>query len=175
MSNTKIQAQHVVFVIIVAAALLRLAPHPDNVAPIGALALFSGAYLQRQVLWLVPLGALLLGDAARGFYLPVVMLFVYLGFVASTAVGRAVIHGRDSWSRIAAATVLGAVAFWTVSNIGNWWAFRPHTLGALLACYVEGLPYLLRSLAGDAVYVVVLFGGFRLLRGLPWVGAASPA
>jgi len=171
----KLQSQHLVIILILGAALLRFAPHPDNVAPIGALALFCGAYLQRQVLWLVPIGALLLGDAATGFYMPVVMVFVYLGFVASTAVGRGLLHGRDSWPRIAAATGVGALAFWTVSNLGNWLAFHPHTPDALVACYRDGLPYLLRSLAGDAVYVVALFGGYRLLRQLPWVGAARTA
>jgi len=171
----KIQSQYLVIGLILSAALLRLAPHPDNVAPIGALALFSGAYLQRQVLWLVPIGALLLGDAATGFYLPVVMLFVYLGFIASTGIGRCLLRDRDSWPRIAAATGAGALAFWTVSNLGNWLAFHPHTPGALLACYRDGLPYLLRSLAGDAVYVVALFGAYRLLRRLPWVTALRTA
>lgn len=68
----RIRQEHLVLLLILAAALLRYAPHPDNMAPIGALALFSGAYLQRQVLWVVPVGALLLGDAASGFYSPTV-------------------------------------------------------------------------------------------------------
>ena len=54
---------------IVAAAALRLVPHPPNFTPIGAMALFSGAYFGRR--WLAfaaPLGALLLSDAVLGFY-----------------------------------------------------------------------------------------------------------
>ena len=54
---------------IVAAAALRLVPHPPNFTPIGAMALFSGAYLGRR--WLAfaaPLGALLLSDLVLGFY-----------------------------------------------------------------------------------------------------------
>ncbi len=54
---------------IVVAAALRLAPHPPNFTPIGAMALFSGAYLGRK--WLAfaaPLAALLLSDAVLGFY-----------------------------------------------------------------------------------------------------------
>ena len=54
---------------IVAAAALRLVPHPPNFTPIGAMALFSGAYLGRR--WLAfaaPLGAMLLSDLVLGFY-----------------------------------------------------------------------------------------------------------
>ena len=43
---------------IAAAAALRLVPHPPNFTPIGAMALFSGAYLGRRGLaFVAPLGA----------------------------------------------------------------------------------------------------------------------
>ncbi len=160
----RLREDHLVFALILLAAGLRLAPHPDNIAPIGALALFSGAYLNRQVQWLVPLGALLLGDLANGLYHATVMVFVYLGFAASTAVGRGLLHGRDRLPRIAVATLLGALAFWLISNLGSWLVFRPLTAGGLAQCYLDAIPYLLHSLAGDAFYVVLLFGGYRLLR-----------
>src|SRR3974390_2097006 len=49
--------------LIVLAAASRLAPHPDNVAPVSALALFGAAtYRGRLAATLVPLGALLLSD-----------------------------------------------------------------------------------------------------------------
>src|SRR5215208_3685234 len=54
---------------IAAAAVLRLMPHPPNFTPIGAMALFSGAYFGRR--WLAfaaPLGAMLVGDAVLGFH-----------------------------------------------------------------------------------------------------------
>src|SRR5437764_14362874 len=54
---------------IVLAAALRLVPHPPNFTPIGAMALFSGAYLGRRfVAFAAPLGALLLSDLVLGFY-----------------------------------------------------------------------------------------------------------
>ena len=53
---------------IVAAAALRLVPHPPNFTPIDAMALFSAAYLGRRVLaFAAPLGALLLSDLVLGF------------------------------------------------------------------------------------------------------------
>ena len=54
---------------ILLAAALRLVPHPPNFTPIGAMALFSGAYLGRRGLaFVAPLAALLLSDAVLGFY-----------------------------------------------------------------------------------------------------------
>ena len=52
---------------ILAAAALRLLPHPPNFTPIGAMALFGGAYLGRRALaFVAPLAALLLSDAVLG-------------------------------------------------------------------------------------------------------------
>ena len=54
---------------ILVAAVLRLVPHPPNFTPIGAMALFSGAYLGRRGLaFVAPLGAMALSDAMLGFY-----------------------------------------------------------------------------------------------------------
>ncbi len=45
------------------AAVIRIVPHPWNLAPVGALALFSGAAIRsRAVACLFPLLALLAGD-----------------------------------------------------------------------------------------------------------------
>ena len=48
-----------IFVAILVAAALRLVPHPPNFTPIGAMALFSGAYLGRKgvIAFAAPLGA----------------------------------------------------------------------------------------------------------------------
>ncbi len=58
----------VILIAIVAAAALRLVPHPPNFTPIGAMALFSGAMLGRRgiIALAAPLGALLLSDLALG-------------------------------------------------------------------------------------------------------------
>ena len=48
---------------IVAAAALRLVPHPPNFSPIDAMALFSGAYLGRRALaFVAPLAAGVVAD-----------------------------------------------------------------------------------------------------------------
>ena len=149
--------------IIVAVAIIRWLPHPDNFAPIGALALFAGAYLDRRIFWLVPLAAMLIGDLANGLYHLTVLAFVYLGFLASTWLGRQIMYQRVNPIRVSIGVCAGAISFWMISNLGAYLAFRPLTIDALIACYIDAVPYLLRSLTGDAVYAAVLFGGYTLL------------
>src|SRR6476646_10847039 len=71
---------------ILVAAALRLVPHPPNFTPIGAMALFSGAYLGRRPLaFAAPLGALLLSDTVLGFYSGI--WITYLAVAAIVMVG----------------------------------------------------------------------------------------
>src|SRR3954464_12230850 len=71
---------------ILVAAVLRLVPHPPNFTPIGAMALFSGAYLGRRPLaFAAPLGAMVLSDAILGFYSG--MWITYLAVMLIVLVG----------------------------------------------------------------------------------------
>src|SRR5215469_15693142 len=54
--------------IIFFAAFLRLLPHPPNVAPIAAMALFGGAYLDKKYALIIPLLAMFFSDLFLGFY-----------------------------------------------------------------------------------------------------------
>jgi hypothetical protein len=59
----------VVAAMIVLAAVLRAMPHPWNLTPIGAMALFSGAmFRNRWAAFLLPLTSLFVGDIFVGFY-----------------------------------------------------------------------------------------------------------
>lgn len=147
---------------IVVAAVLRLVPHPANFTPIGAMALFSGAYLGRRGLaFAAPLGAMVLSDAVLGFYsgfwitYVAVALIVAVGFLALS---------RLSVLRIAGAAIASSVLFFLVSNFGTWAAsgMYPHTLAGLSACYVAAVPFFQNTVAGDLFYAALLFGGFRV-------------
>jgi hypothetical protein len=144
------------------AAALRIAPHPWNFTPIGATALFSGAVLKdRRFAFLFPMLALFAGDVFIGFHklIPV----VYASFLLSVAIGFWLRDCRTV-ARISLATVLGAVQFFIVVDLGVW-AFGstyPHTREGLLACYVAAIPFLWNMLASDALYGALLFGGYAL-------------
>ena len=159
-----VQGNALVLLLIVAVALARLLPHPANIAPVGALALFSGAYLARWWFYAVPLAALLASDWVLGFYHAGVMAAVYGGFLASACIGRGMLRGRDRPGRIVGAVGVGALAFWLVSNFGVWLAHHPKTVAGFVQCYVDAVPFLGRSLLGDALYAALLFGVYKLTR-----------
>ena len=159
---------------ILAAAALRLVPHPPNFAPIGAMALFSGAQLGRRALaFAAPLGAMVLSDAVIGFHSGVpfvyasVALIVLLGWLALS---------RVTLLRLAGAAIVSSILFFLLTTFGTWLlsGMYPLTATGLSACYVAAIPFFQNTVAGDIFYTGVLFGGFALLeRAVPMLRAAA--
>jgi hypothetical protein len=152
--------------IIALAAALRVAPHPWNFTPVGAMALFSGAVIKnRRLAFVVPLLALFLGDIFIGFHK--LMPIVYASFLLTVVIGFW-LRDRRTAGRITAATLAGAIQFFLITNFAVW-AFGltyPRTGAGLVACYVAGIPFFWNTLAGDAVYAVLFFGTFALAERL---------
>ena len=149
---------------IVVAAALRLVPHPPNFTPIGAMALFSGAYLgRRPIAFAAPLGALLLSDLVLGFYHGQVT--VYFSVALIVMIGMAALT-RVSAMRVGAAAIASSVLFFVITNFGVWLftGFYPRTLAGLEACYVAAIPFFQNTVAGDLFYATLLFGGFKVLE-----------
>jgi uncharacterized protein DUF6580 len=188
-----------IFALIFLAAALRLAPHPWNFTPVGAIALFAGATVRdRRLAFLFPLLVMFATDAIMGFNK--LTPLVYASFLVSVLIGRSVVGARFSasnvgaglqpgqrakrdsdsqtesptnrtkrvWPQIAAATFLGSLQFFLITNFGAW-AFLntyPRTGAGLAACYIAGIPLFWNTLAGDAVYSTLLFGAFALAERL---------
>lgn len=147
-------------ILIVLAAALRIAPHPWNFTPVGAMALFAGATLKdRRLAFLFPLLALFVGDIFIGFHklIPI----VYASFLINVAIGLW-LRDRRTVARISLATLLGAIQFFLITNFAVWQFLSgyPHTPTGLLACYIAGIPFFWNTLAGDALYTALLFGSF---------------
>jgi hypothetical protein len=148
--------------LIVLAAALRVAPHPWNFTPVGAMALFSGAVLRdRRLAFLFPLVALILGDVFIGFHKLVPI--VYASFLVNVAIGLW-LRDRRTVARIGLATLLGAIQFFVITNFAVWRFLGsfPDSVAGLVACYIAGLPFFWHTIAGDAFYATLLFGGFAL-------------
>jgi hypothetical protein len=151
---------------ILCAAALRLVPHPPNFTPIGAMALFGGAYLGRRALaFLAPLAALLLSDLVLGVYSGMIVQYVAVALVVSVAI---LALERVTALRVGAAAIASSVLFFVVTNFGVWLlsGMYPLTLPSLAACYVAAIPFFQNTLAGDLFYSGLLFGGFALLERL---------
>ena len=99
-------------------AALRLFPHPPNIVPIAAMALFAGAHFDdRRTAFLVPLGAMLISDMVLGFHSS--MFLVYLAFMITVAIGFWVKHNR-SLLTIVSAAFLSSMLFFLLTNFGAW-------------------------------------------------------
>ncbi len=148
--------------LILLAAALRIAPHPWNFTPVGAMALFSGALLKdRRLAFAFPLLALFLGDIFIGFHklIPI----VYASFLINVAIGLW-LRNRRTIPRISFATLACATQFFLITNFAVWkfLSSYPHTSSGLAACYVAGIPFFWNTLAGDAFYAALLFGAYAL-------------
>lgn len=151
-------------IIIFSIALFRLLPHPPNVSPVAAIALFGGVYFaDRRVAFLVPFAALMLSDLLIGLH--DTMLYVYAGFALTVVVGF-YIRSKLSATRIAAAAVFSSALFFVLTNFGVWLTsgIYPATAEGLLQSYVAGIPFLQNSLLGNLVFTALMFGGFTLLQ-----------
>jgi hypothetical protein len=148
------------------AAALRIAPHPWNFTPVGAMALFSGAVIRnRRLAFFFPILTLFAGDIFIGFHK--LMPVVYGSFFVSVAIGFW-LRDHRSVGRISLATLLGATQFFLVTNFAVW-AFGlsyPRNGAGLLTCYVAAIPFFWNTLAGDAAYALFFFGAFALAERL---------
>src|ERR1700716_1142832 len=139
--------------IVLGAAALRLAPHPMNIAPIGALALFGGAYFSsKREAFAIPLLSLILGDVVTGFHQ--LIPFVYASFLVSVTIGFWLRRKRSA-PRIAAVTLAGAGQVFLVTHFALWGSsisFFPKTAGGPAARYVAGPPFFLDNPAGGRVF-----------------------
>ena len=148
---------------VVAAAAMRLVPHPPNVTPVAALALFGGAhFVDKRLAFLAPLAALFLSDAVLGFHS--LLPLVYLCFAATVFVGTR-LAGR-SLPAAAGGALASSVLFYVVTNLGVWATsgMYERSFAGLVSCYVAAVPFFGYTVAGDLFYTLVLFGAFQLLE-----------
>ncbi len=157
--------------LIVGAIVLRVMPHPWNLAPMGAIALFAGSVLpSRRLAYSVPLIAMILSDLIIGMHqmLPV----VYLCFLFYVWLGESFLQKRKPL-RIAGSALTGSLVFFVVTNFACWLAFYSHTWTEFVACYASAIPFYHMTLASDLFYSTVLFGGLAIVEQV--YAAARPA
>ncbi|MEM9063866.1 MAG: DUF6580 family putative transport protein [Planctomycetota bacterium] len=147
------------------AAFSRLLPHPPNVAPIAALALFSGFLFKNRLLGAgVAMGAMLFSDLVLGFYNLPLQVTVYAALVLPALAGP-LLRKKIGVLRIAGLSVAGSLAFYLVSNSAVWLFTTTYAKDAagFAACMGAGLPFLKNTLLGDLFWNGALFGGYALV------------
>lgn len=151
------------FIIIFFAVVLRLWPHPPNVAPITAMALFGGVYLNKKSALIIPLIALFLSDLILGFH--DTMLFVYGSFLLTGLIGIWLKKHKNTLN-IVVGTFLSSLLFYFITNFGVWLVSEmyPHTLYGLFESYVLAIPFYRNTLIGDFIYTGIFFCSYELIR-----------
>lgn len=151
-------------IVIAVAVLYRLFPHIPNVAPITALALYSGVYLDKKVALILPLTIMLISDLFVGFHQT--MLFVYGSFVITSVIG-VWLKMHQSLRNIVGATVLSSVLFFIITNLGVWLEGQMYmrTMEGLITCYYMALPFFRNTFLGDLMYVGMFFGVHAVIKG----------
>lgn len=149
--------QPILFIIL--AAFLRLVPHIPNFAPIGAMALFGGVYLNKKYALLIPLIAMILSDFFLGF--SAATPFVYISFLLIGCLGL-LLRKHMSFKNILLATLSGSLLFYLITNFGVWLVgnLYPHTLSGLVLCYTLALPFFRNTVLGDLFYVGLFFSAY---------------
>ena len=104
---------------VIAAVLLRLIPHAPNFAPIAALALFGGCYLNKKYAIIVPLVAMFIADIFLGFAEFWVILSVYLSFALIGLLGLW-LRKRKNVTNTVGATLSGSLLFFIITIFAVW-------------------------------------------------------
>ena len=148
--------------IIVFALILRLIPHPPNIAPIAAMAVFGGDYLDKRYALLIPLIAMFLSDIVIGFHNT--MVFVYGSFLLTGIIGMWLKKHRTI-RNVFLAALLSSILFFLITNFGVWLVggLYPKTLQGLLSAYFYAIPFFRNTIIGDLLYVGLFFGSYELL------------
>ena len=154
-----------IFIIILIGTSLRFLPHLPNFIPIGALALFSGAYFSKKIAFFIPLTMLFISDIFIGYYDFKLMFIVYFSFFLYVILGFKLVKNKQ-WYMVGGATVLGSILFFLITNFAVWF-FTPwyaKTFSGIIQCYLMALPFFRNTLMGDAFYVFVFFGAYELAK-----------
>lgn len=147
--------------LVVLAASLRILPHPDNFAPVMAVAIFGGAFLPRRWAMVVPLLVMMVSDAIIGWH---DLVPVTWGLYAAIALASNLLLYRPAFARTALLTLGSSLVFFVVTNLAVWATsgMYAHTWTGLGQCFTLALPFFRNSLMGDLFYTGVLFGAYAL-------------
>ncbi|WP_233496620.1 DUF6580 family putative transport protein [Mucilaginibacter hurinus] len=147
-------------------------PLMSNFTPVGAVALFGGAYFtDKWKAYLVPLVTLFLSDmvinymyAERNIIDYSATFWVYLSFAIMVFIGTQI--KKPNFINVTAGSLLSVIIFWLLTDLP--WLYGgelyPHTLAGYGQSLVAAIPFQKNMLFGDALFGLLLFGGFELAK-----------
>lgn len=153
----------------------------SNFTPIGAMALFGGAYFkERWKAFSFPLLALFLSDIVmmKIFYSDLSNGILYNGwywtygaFIFMVIIGQLI--KKVSVKSVLFSAIGAALAHWIITDFGVWLmgctdittgTLYTKDFAGLIKCYTLAIPYFKNMLLGNLIYGAILFGGFELAK-----------
>jgi hypothetical protein len=176
MSLQKINTRTIVLILLILAAFaVRLIsykfPVLSNFSPVGAIALFGGAYfVDKLKAYAVVLLALFLSDIALNYlYTSKLVLWyqgsfwVYLTFAIMVFIGSLI--KKASFANVFIASIASIVVHWLIIDLPFLYgSLYPHTLAGYGKSLVNAIPFERNMVLGDIVFCAILFGGFELAK-----------
>jgi hypothetical protein len=177
MTLQKINTRNTVLILmIVAAGAFRLVSYKypyvlSNFTPVGAIALFGGAYFtDKWKAYLVPLLTLFLSDIALNYlYTSKLVLFysgsiwLYLCFTIMVFVGSLI--KKATVVNVLLASLVSVAIHWLIMDLPwLYGALYPHTLAGYGQSLVAAIPFEKNMVMGDVLFGLILFGGFELAK-----------
>jgi hypothetical protein len=177
MSLQKINTRTIVLILmIVGAAAMRLVSYKfpyilSNFTPVGAIALFGGAYFtDKWKAYLVVLLTLFASDILINYlYTSKWVLWyggsfwVYLTFGIMVFIGSLI--KKANVANVAIASLASVCAHWLIIDMP--WIYGslyPHTLAGYGQSLVAAIPFERNMVLGDIVFCAILFGSFELAK-----------
>lgn len=176
MSLQKINIRTVILILVlIAAACMRLVnvkyTELSNFTPVGAIALFGGAYFtDKWKAYLVVLATLFISDIAVNYlYSSKLVLWregsiwVYLCFALMVFIGTLI--KKANVANIFLASLASVLIHWLIMELPFLYGtLYPHTLAGYGQSLVAAIPFEKNMVLGDILYCVILFGGFELAK-----------
>ncbi len=154
-----------IYLIIILAVAVRFIPHVPNFAPITALAIFAAVYLPKKQAIAIPLAVRFISDIFLGFFAWQMMLAVYASHLVGVLFGLWIKKNKNHrWLKIAGSSIAASIIFFLVTNFAFLYSNYTHDLTGIITSYINGLPFLRGTMAGDLFYSFALFGGYALAR-----------
>ena len=152
-----------IFLAFAVAVHARFLPLPFSFAPVTAALLYFGARRPRNEMW-IPVAALAaagvyLSRSYYGYALSADLLVTWAWYAGMVLLGG-MLAQKTSALRVGAASLVGSVSFFVVSNFAVWavWNMYPKTLGGLGACYVAAVPFFRNAVVSDLLFAAAFFG-----------------
>lgn len=159
-----------IIVLILFASFSRIIPHMPNFTPLGAMALFGGAYLKNKYHALViPIASLWLSDLVLNnfifsFYSDFTwfypgFLWQYTSFILITIIGYFFLK-KVNFKNVFITSISSSLLFFVITNFGVWLSGSIYSLDfqGLITCYVMAIPFYKGTVLGFICYSSLLFG-----------------